>query len=447
MDLSGLMARSRLGKVFRTRGVPRLLGFALIAELPAGMTALAIVLRITQSGGTYARAGLVGAVGAIGVGVCAPVWSRLVDRRGQTIVLIPTAIAVSATGIFLAVLPPRGAIGPLLIASTLMGLCQPPALVSARTLWPKVVKDRGVLETTYSIESSMTELVFIVGPLLAVAINAAFGSATAVAASGVLSGVGALGLASSRASRATRGTRKTETSHAALRSTGVRILVCAVFTMVIGFAAVDVSTIATARKVAGNGAAGALIAVWGIGSLLGGMVFGSRTWPGRMSTRIVFFIGAITVFTIALIPVTNLVLLGALLFVGGLNYAPCFSCINQVVQRIALPRCRDPSRSRGSPAAALMGARRRRSRGRLRDHPPKSPCRLCGRRGRAVARLHRDPGRPPIDSRRRPRARPARPAGSARRRTPSQIGSVESITVASEPNTTNLSKERANQRS
>ena len=50
-----------------------------------------------------------------------------------------------------------------------------------------------------------------------------------------------------------------------------------------------------------------------------------------------FFIGSITVFTVALIPVTNLVLLGVLLFVGGLNYAPCFSCINQVVQRIALP--------------------------------------------------------------------------------------------------------------
>ena len=446
MDLSGLMARSRLGKVFRTRGVPRLLGFALIAELPAGMTALAIVLRITQSGGTYARAGLVGAVGAIGVGVCAPVWSRLVDRRGQTVVLIPTAIAVSATGIFLAVLPPRGAIGPLLIASTLMGLCQPPALVSARTLWPKVVKDPAVLETTYSIESSMTELVFIVGPLLAVAINAAFGSATAVAASGVLSGVGALGLASSRASRATRGTRKTETSHAALRSVGVRILVCAVFTMVIGFAAIDVSVIATARKVAGNGAAGTLIAVWGIGSLLGGMTFGSRSWPGRMSTRIVFFIGAITVFTVALIPVTNLVLLGVLLFVGGLNYAPCFSCINQVVQRIALPGAATESFAWITSGALMGAAAGEAAAGFAITH--QSPHAgfavatvalliacivvLIGRRSIRGGDLAPDP-HDPHDQR----------AG----RTPSQIGSGESITVASEPNTTNLSKERANQRS
>ena len=440
MDLSGLVARSRLGLVFRTRGVPRLLGFALIAELPAGMTALAIVLRITQSGGTYARAGLVGAVGAIGVGVCAPVWSRLVDRRGQTVVLLPTAIAVASAGIFLAALPPRGAIAPLLIASTLMGLCQPPALVSARTLWPKVVKDPAVLETTYSIESSMTELVFIVGPVLAVAITAALGSASAVAASGILSGIGALGLASTRASRETRGSRKSATSHAALRSVGVRILVCTVFVMVIGFAAIDVSTIATARKVAGNGAAGTLIAVWGIGSLLGGMAFGSRSWPGRMSTRIVFFVGTITLFTVALIPVTNLVLLGALLFVGGLNYAPCFSCINQVVQRIALPGAATESFAWITSGALMGAAGGEAAAGFAITH--QSPHAGFGVAAGALAlacvvvlvgRRAIRGGDVAVDQR----------AG----RTPSQIGSDDSVTVASDPNMTNRSKERANQRS
>ncbi|HTC69809.1 MAG TPA: MFS transporter [Acidothermaceae bacterium] len=355
MDLTGPARRSRLGQVLRVRGVRRLLGFALIAELPAGMTALAIVLRITQAGGSYARAGLVGAVGALGVGVCAPLLSRLVDRRGQTVVLVPTALAVAGAGVFLAVLPPRGALAPLLIASALMGLFQPPALNCARTLWPSVVTDPTLLEATYSLDSSLTELVFIVGPLLTVAINAALGSAAAVAASGLLAGAGALGMASTKASRQARGAPKMEKARGALRSVGVRFLVLSVFAMVIGFAAIDVSTIATARRIAGNGAAGALIAVWGIGSLLGGMAFGMRTWPGRMSTRILVFITLITVFTVALIPVTDLVVLGVLLFIGGLNYAPCFSCINQVVQRIALPGAATESFA-WITSGALMGA-------------------------------------------------------------------------------------------
>jgi predicted MFS family arabinose efflux permease len=324
-----------------------------------------------------------------------------------------------------------------------MGLCQPPALVSARTLWPKVVKDPAVLETTYSLESSMTELVFIVGPLLAVAINAAFGSAAAVAASGVLSGVGALGLASSRASRAMRGTRKTETSHAALRSVGVRILVCATFTMVIGFAAIDVSVIATARKVAGNGAAGTLIAVWGIGSLLGGMAFGSRSWPGRMSTRIVFFIGAITVFTVALIPVTNLALLGVLLFVGGLNYAPCFSCINQVVQRIALPGAATESFAWITSGALMGAAVGEAAAGFAITHKSPSAGFAVGACAVGLAAIVVLIGRRSIRGGDLPAGQPNQRDGL----TPSQIGSDESMTVASEPNTTNLSKERANQRS
>ncbi len=332
-----LVRASRLRGVVRVPGIRRLLAFALIAELPNGMTALAIVLRVTQAGGTYARAGLIGGVGALGVGVSAPIWSRVIDRRGQGVVLVPTAIAVTAFAFVLALLPPRGPLAPLLLASLAMGLTQPPAMVSARTLWPRVIADPLLLETAYSVESSMNELIFIVGPLLAIIVNAALGPVAAVAGSGLLAGVGALGLATSQASRRTHGRREVGNSRGALRSPAVRLLVLAVFSMVVAFAAVDVSTVAAARSQSGNGAAGILIALWGIGSMIGGLVFGSRSWPGRRSTKIASFTIGITVMTAVLIPLSNLAAIGAALFVGGLMYAPCFSCINQAVQRAAIP--------------------------------------------------------------------------------------------------------------
>jgi predicted MFS family arabinose efflux permease len=162
-----------------------------------------------------------------------------------------------------------------------------------------------------------------------------------------------------------------------------------------------------------------------------------------MSTRIVFFIGAITVFTVALIPVTNLVLLGALLFVGGLNYAPCFSCINQVVQRIALPGAATESFA-WITSGALMGAALGEAAGGFAithrsTHAGYGVATaalllacivvLIGRRSIRGG----DHAPDPHDQR----------AGL----TPSQIGSDESVTVASEPNMTKRSKERANQRS
>ncbi|HEX7105875.1 MAG TPA: MFS transporter [Acidothermaceae bacterium] len=333
---------SRLQRVFGLPSVRRLLAFALLAELPAGMTALAIVLRVTQAGGTYARGGLVSGVSALGVGISAPLWSRLIDRRGQTVVLIPTGVAVTAAAFVLAALPPNGALLPLLLAALLMGLVQPPALVSARTLWPKVVRDPLLLETTYSVESAMTELVFIVGPLLAVAVTALLGPAQAVAGSGLLAGIGAFGLATSAASRRTHGRRVVERAHGALRSPAVRVLVLTVFAMVVAFAAIDVATIAAARgrdttATSGNGAAGVMIAFWGIGSMVGGLAFGSRSWPGRRSTKILVFVAGIVALTAALVPLSNLVVLTVVLFLGGIFYAPSFSCVNQAVQRTAMP--------------------------------------------------------------------------------------------------------------
>jgi predicted MFS family arabinose efflux permease len=218
-----------------------------------------------------------------------------------------------------------------------MGLAQPPALACARALWPKVMREPRLLETAYSVDSALTELVFIVGPLLAVAVTAVAGPAAAVAASGLLAGLGAVGLATSRPARQARGQRAAERARGALRSPSVRLLVLAVFVMVAAFAAIDVSTVAAARRHDGNGAAGVMIAIWSMGSLIGGLAFGARSWPGRRSAKIVVFLTAITVTTAALVPLSSLVALTAVLFVSGWFYAPAFACINQAVQRTSLP--------------------------------------------------------------------------------------------------------------
>ncbi len=335
------MPTGRLRGVVAIAGLPRLLGCALLGELPNGMLGLAIVLRITQDGGSYARAGLITAASALASGIFAPLWSRIADRRGQAVVLVPTAFGMVAATIVLAALPPRGSIWPLLLAAAATGVSQPQTGVCARTLWPAVVTEPALLEATYSIESSMTELIFIIGPLLVVTINAPFGAAAAIVASGILACVGALGFALSPASRRFRNTArqggKQRVRRAALRSSGVRVLVLCVFAMVTCFAAIDVSSVAAARHLGGNGAAGILIAVWSIGSLAGGLAYGSRSWPGALSTRITVFLCLILVLTAALIPLSNLYALGIVLFIGGANYAPCFACINIVTRRSALP--------------------------------------------------------------------------------------------------------------
>jgi hypothetical protein len=63
-----------------------------LSRLTPGMMALALVLLSRDAGFSYAVAGVVTAAHQVGVGLAAPIQGRLVDRFGQTVVLIPDAV-------------------------------------------------------------------------------------------------------------------------------------------------------------------------------------------------------------------------------------------------------------------------------------------------------------------------------------------------------------------
>ena len=191
---------SRYGRFLGTPGVPRLFASMLVGRLPGAMLGLAIVLRVTGAGGSYALAGAVTAAYAITAGCSSPLLSRLVDRRGQTVVLVPTALAMlGATLLFAALSPHDG--WRLVLAGALIGLFLPPITTSSRALWPSVVTDADALESAYTTDATFQELIFIVGPLLVVAVNAPFGSAAAIVTTGVVCCGGTVSFALSAHSR------------------------------------------------------------------------------------------------------------------------------------------------------------------------------------------------------------------------------------------------------
>ncbi len=86
--------------LFGTPQVSRLVPAAMIGRAPVGMMGLALVLLVRQAGESYATAGLVVAAYAVSAGVTAPLVGRLIDRVGQTRVLL--ACAVGCLGAFVA---------------------------------------------------------------------------------------------------------------------------------------------------------------------------------------------------------------------------------------------------------------------------------------------------------------------------------------------------------
>src|SRR5262245_9420799 len=89
----------------RVPGVGRLLGSSVVARLPLASLGIALLVHARHVTGSFAAAGLVAGAYAGAVGVGGPVLGRLVDRIGQTVVLVASATVSGGLLAAVALLP------------------------------------------------------------------------------------------------------------------------------------------------------------------------------------------------------------------------------------------------------------------------------------------------------------------------------------------------------
>src|SRR4051812_10901623 len=92
-------------EILRTPGVRTLFGASCVARLPMGALGLLLVLHTHELTGSYADGGLASGAYALAIGISNPALARLIDRRGQTLVLRLGAPLAAAAIICLALLP------------------------------------------------------------------------------------------------------------------------------------------------------------------------------------------------------------------------------------------------------------------------------------------------------------------------------------------------------
>lgn len=191
------------------------------------------------------------------MGFTAVFVGRLVDRMGQTPVLLTTA-AITAVAIATeAAAIVAGAPVVLLVAvAAVQGASVPPVSASMRSLWSDLVHEER-LDAAYAFDSIALELVFIVGPLIAAGLATAWTPvAGMLLCAGLYSGA-AVGFAQAPASRAWRPVASVERTRAgALGSTGIRTLVIAGSVAAISFGVLEVALTAFAEDEGSRGAVG-----------------------------------------------------------------------------------------------------------------------------------------------------------------------------------------------
>ena len=336
------MGLSRDRELLRIPGVPGLLLAAFIARLPYGMFALALILLLRAEGFDYAQIGVVTAASGLAVGFAAPVFGRVIDRVGQTRVLVSTAVfgAVADVAVVVAVLSGAGTL-LLAILALLGGLSVPPVSPSLRTLLPGLVgRDR--LDTAFAFDALQLEGVFILGPLLAAGIATAASPQAAVLTVAALQTVGGLAVAASPASRAWRpAEREPGTKRAgALSIGGLRTLVAALAITAVSMGVLEIGIPAFAERESSRGDAGWLFALWGVGSLCGGLWYGARQWRRGAGRRYLFIAAGLTLGLAPLPFASSLPAFAVVLIVAGLMLAPstaaCYSLVGELAPEGAL---------------------------------------------------------------------------------------------------------------
>jgi MFS family permease len=309
---------------------------AVIGRLPFAAQALTVLLLVQGATGSFADAGLVNACYSFGAALGLPTQGRIVDRIGQTRV-IATATAVNAVALVGLVLLAKGrsSMPPMCVVAVFAGFAVPPIGVSIRTLWSELVPDPDLRQSAFALDAVTVEVAFIVGPLLAALVIGIASPAAGVLMNVALTILGSSLFAVSRASRSWRGQPHGLGLMGPLRSAGVLTLMGVGLGVGVGVGAVELGMTAVAADDGLRELGGALLATQAAGSLVGGLIYGTRTWrtPGARRLAMLSLVLAITTIPLVLTP--SLEATFPLALISGLALAPTVSVLYVLLDAVA----------------------------------------------------------------------------------------------------------------
>lgn len=303
--------------LLRTPGVARIIAAQLTARLPNGMISLGILLHIERVTGSYGAAGLVLAATSVGQAIAGPVTSRWMGlwgiRRVLTLTLAVCAVALAALALLVLPLPLYMVLG--LVA----GLSMPPIQSAVRTIYPKMVTSRQ-LTPLFSLDASLQEIIWIIAPVVITFVALQAGTVPGMLLIVVLLIGGGAWFISCREVGQVRIPRSRRSLGNVLAKGPVLLATATGFLLVGACAALEAGIVATFGH--GRYEAGVVLAVFSIGSLIGGLAFGHvPIGPWAMARRfVVVTIGlAATMFSL------DALWLSGSLLIAGLGVAPAFA--------------------------------------------------------------------------------------------------------------------------
>lgn len=311
-----------------------LAGFA--ARLSISMRALGSVLMISELTGSYGLAGAVAGAALLGEAVAAPRLGRLVDQYGQRRVLL-MALAVHAAGTLALVFSAQlsAPTWTLFGSAALSGAAALPVGSLVRARWSALLRGSSTLEAAFALESTLDELIFVLGPVLVTALALGVAPGAGLLGALLLTTIGSLALALQRRTEpAPAGVRNRSDRRPAIRTRGLQVLVATFVATGAIFGTLDVAVVAFAGQVGSPAAAGTLLALVAAGSLLAGLAYGTRSWWWPLDKRFLASVVALWAGTLPLVFAPSVALMAPAAALAGVAIAPTLIAGFTLVQKL-----------------------------------------------------------------------------------------------------------------
>jgi MFS family permease len=324
-------------EIFRAPGTRGFAAAGFVARLPIAMAPIGIVTMLAQTHGEYWLAGAVAAAFTLTNAFVAPQISRLVDRFGQSQLLVPTTtISVLA---FAALLLATRMGWPVwtLFASAVLAAAMPsiPAMVRAR--WTNIFRGQPQLNTAFAFESVADELVYIAGASVSVGLSVALFPEAGVLASTLFLAGGMTAFVLQRGTEPPVRPAETQSHRSAIRLPPVQIVTAALVFVGAIFATAEVSTVALTRELGQPDAASLVIGVYAVGSFVVGLIIGALNLKAPLHGQLLAALAVLLVTTLPLLLAGSVPALAGAIFLSGVAISPTFITAFGLIERRVPP--------------------------------------------------------------------------------------------------------------
>ncbi len=311
--------------LFRIPGGLKFSAAGLVARMPISMDSLAVIFIVVNASNSYALAGSMAAVASVVVSISLPFWSRTSDRIGQRkTLLIAIPLRTCFLTIFILLVSLRAPTWSWFIAiiAAESSVINAGGLVRRRWLWA-LGQDRELINTAYSYEALMDEIVFILGPVIATACATSIAPAAGLIVGLIFMLLGTTAFAMQKQTEPPAHPRDLDEPHPpVMRNVVVQAVVLPCIFLGGFFSATGIVVVAFAQSENATSRTGLVLAIWAAGSAVAATLNGVIKWRRNHAQRFLLFLSALTLLSIPLLFTSNLIFLSVALFFSGLAVAP-----------------------------------------------------------------------------------------------------------------------------